>query len=253
MGIASAAAVFYRLGFSVWFDEADSWGLSTQPLRMVINRYFLGTEVNMVLYYLLLRVWLWVTGLVGVAATEIVLRLPSAVFGVATAVVVYLLGRRLFGRVGGLVAGGVYLTNFLQIIMAQMVRAYTLQLLLLTIAWYAMFAGLQEGTRRRWWAVLAVSSALAVYAQLFSVLVIASMFVGVLLMAAVPGNWSALVRGNARALLISAGAILILIVPIGVEAALHGGPIWVPPAHLSDVRAFFYMLAGAPANLFDVS
>ena len=55
MGIASAAAVFYRLGFSVWFDEADSWGLSTQPLRMVINRYFLGTEVNMVLYYLLSR------------------------------------------------------------------------------------------------------------------------------------------------------------------------------------------------------
>ena len=65
--------------------------------------------------------------------------------------VVYLLGRRLFGRTGGLVAGGVYLTNFLQIIMAQMARAYTLQLLLLAIAWYALFAGLQEGTRRRWW------------------------------------------------------------------------------------------------------
>jgi uncharacterized membrane protein len=140
VGIASAAAVFYRLGFSVWFDEADSWGLSTQPLRMVIGRYFLGTEVNMVLYYGLLRLWLWVTGLLGVAPTEIVMRLPSALFGVATAVVVYLLGRRLFGRIGGLVAGGVYLTNFLQIIMAQMARAYTLQLMLLSIAWYALFA-----------------------------------------------------------------------------------------------------------------
>jgi mannosyltransferase len=245
VGIASAAAVFYRLGFSVWFDEADSWGLSTQPLRMVINRYFLGTEVNMVLYYLLLRVWLWVTGLVGVAPTEIVLRLPSALFAVATSVVVYLLGRRLFGRIAGLVAAGVYIANYLQIIMAQMARAYTLQLLLLAIAWYALFAGLQEGTRRRrWWAVLAISSALAVYAQLFSVLVLASMFAGVLVMAAIPGHWSALVRANAKALLVSVGAVLVLIIPIGIDAAVHGGPVWVPPAHLSDVRAFFYMLAG---------
>jgi mannosyltransferase len=244
VGIASAAAVFYRLGFSVWFDEADSWGLSTQPLRMVINRYFLGTEVNMLLYYLLLRPWLWVTGLLGVAPTEIVLRLPSALFAVASSVVVYFLGRRLFGRVAGLVAGGVYIANYLQIIMAQMARAYTLQLLLLAIAWYALFAGLQDGTRRRWWAVLVVSSALAVYAQLFSVLVIASMFAGVLVMAAIPGHWSALVRANAKPLLLSAGAIVLLVIPIGIDAALHGGPIWVPPAHLSDVRAFFYMLAG---------
>jgi mannosyltransferase len=70
------------------------------------------------------------------------------------------------------------------------------------------------------------------------------MFIGVLVMAALPGPWSGLVRANARALLLSAGAIVLLVIPIGIDAALHGGPIWVPPAHLSDVRNFFYMLAG---------
>src|SRR5207245_8678654 len=77
-----------------------------------------------------------------------------------------------------------------------------------------------------------------------SALVLASMVAGVLVMAAIPGPWSALVRANPKALLLSAGAVLLLVIPIGVDAALHGGPIWVPPAHLSDVRNFFHMLAG---------
>ncbi len=85
----------------------------------------------MILYYLVLKAWLGVTGLVGLAPSETVLRVPSAVFAVAAAVVVYLLGRRLFGPIAGLVAAGLYLSNFLQMGVAQLARSYSLELFLL--------------------------------------------------------------------------------------------------------------------------
>src|SRR5207249_9578779 len=161
--------------FSAWFDEAYSYGLATAPLHVLLGQYAWGSESNMILYYLILKAWLGVTGLFGLVPNELVLRLPSGVFAVAAAVVVYLLGRRLFGPIAGLVAGGMYLSNFLQMGVAQLARSYSLELFLLAVSWYALFAALDaRGTTRRWWAVFVAASALAVYANLFSGLVLLS-------------------------------------------------------------------------------
>src|SRR3989441_13009482 len=84
------------------------------------------------------------------------------VFAVAAAVVVYLLGRRLFGRIAGLVAAGLYLANFLQMGVAQLARSSSLELFLLALSWYALFAALTaRGSARRWWALFVASSVLA--------------------------------------------------------------------------------------------
>src|SRR5258706_4770394 len=105
----------------------------------------------MLLYFLVLRGCFALLGFPHVAPTELFLRLPWAAAGVAAAVVVYLLGRRLFGPVAGVVGGGLYLANFLQLILAQTARAYTFELLLLGISWYALFRAL-DGNRAGWWA-----------------------------------------------------------------------------------------------------
>lgn len=241
IAIASAAAIFHHLGFSLWFDEADSFGLATEPLGLIVRQYLWGGESNMTLYYGVLRLWLAITGAFGIAPSEVVMRLPTAIFGMATAVVVYALGRRLFGRVAGLIAGLVYLTSFLQIILAQTARAYTLQLLLLSLFAYALIRGLEStAASSRWWTLSVISGALAVYAQLFSGLVIASLFAGVVAVSVFSGPWADRVRSNARALLLSGLAIVLLILPIAIDAAVHGGPVWVPPAHLHDLRTFMH-------------
>ena len=245
VAVASTATVFHRLGFSAWFDEGYSYGIATQPLHTLFAHWVWGSESNMVLYYLVLKAWLGVIGLVGIAPSEVVLRLPSAVFAVAASLLVYAIGRRLFGTLAGLVAAGLHLANFLQMIVAQMARSYSLELFLLALSWYALVAALDgKNSSRRWWAVFVISSVLSVYAALFSGLVLVAQAVALVALLVLPGPWRNRVRHALPQALLSFGLAAALVVPIGVDAVVHGGPVWVPPVHFLDVRKFLLFLAG---------
>jgi mannosyltransferase len=64
------------------------------------------------------------------------------------------------------------LLNDLQLTYAQQTRAYSMQLLLLCIAWYALFAVITvESHQKRWWICYVGAMTLAVYAHLFSMLI----------------------------------------------------------------------------------
>ena len=244
---ASALAVFHGIGFSVWLDEAFSYGVATSPWHVLLGLWAWGPESNMTLYYVVLKVWLGITGWLGIAPNELVLRLPNLVFAVAAALTTYLIGARLFGRIAGLVGAGLYLTNFLQMILAQMARSYTLELFLLAASWYALFAALEsEGGHRarRWWIVFVASAVLAVYAALFSGLVLISQATALVALLIIPGRWRERVRANLRSLIIAFGMVFLLVLPIGIDAALNGGQHWVPPVGLRDVREFFRFLGG---------
>ncbi len=245
VAVASAIAVFHQIGFSAWFDETYSYGLATQPFDVLLGRWTWGSESNMILYYLVIKAWLGLTGLLGVAPNEVVLRLPSALAAVGASVMVYLLGRRLFGLLAGLVGAGLYLANFLQVIVAQMARSYSLELLLLAISWYALVAALdQQGRARRWWVIFVLSSALAVYAALFSGLVLASQAVALALLLVLPGPWRERIRAGQRPAVLSFAAVGVLITPIAVDAALHGGPVWIAPVTIHTLLAFFRFIGG---------
>src|SRR6266571_7843974 len=130
----------YRLGTpSIWFDEAFSVELARQPLPLLWHIIF-GLEPNMELYYLFLHGWLGLTSLLGLLPTEFVVRFPSAVFAALSTVVVFLMGRRFLGITGGIIGAVLYLLNDLQLVYAQQTRSYSMQLLLICVAWYALFA-----------------------------------------------------------------------------------------------------------------
>jgi mannosyltransferase len=235
--------VFHRLDISAWFDEAYSYGMSTQSWQSFFSRWVWGSESNMFLYYLILRGWLGLLKLVGAAPNEVLLRLPSAVFAVAAAVVVFALGRRLFGRIAGLAAGGLFLANFLQMILAQTARAYSLGLLLMCVSWLALFIALEKNSTR-WWALYVAAGVLSVYSLLFSGLVIVSQVLAVGALLVLPTPWRAMARGALRRYVVSTALTFLFVLPVGIDAAVHGGPVWVPPAHFNDVRLFIHTLAG---------
>jgi mannosyltransferase len=241
--VAAAIIVFHRLDVSAWFDEAFSYQLATQPWHVLLGQYTWGSESNMLLYYLLLRGWLWITSHLGILPTELVLRAPSTLAAVAAVTMVFLVGLRIAGRIAGLVAAGLYATNFLQMILAQNARAYSLELFLLCLSTYALIEAVDaERGERRWWVVYIASSVLAVYAGLFSVLVIGAQVAWLVFLAAAQRQ-----RLTRRRLVIEAaclGAVGILTAPIILDAVIHGGPVWVPPAHLSDLTGFFLFLGG---------
>ena len=179
----------YRLGTpSIWFDEAFSVELARQPLPLLWHIIF-GPEPNMELYYLFLHFWLNLTASLGLHATEFVVRFPSTIFAALSTVVVFLLGQRFIGTIAGFVGAGLYLLNDLQLVYAQQTRAYSLQLLLICIAWYALLSAFNCASHpRRWWVCYIVATTLAIYTHLFSVLILLSQLCAIGLFLFLPGE-----------------------------------------------------------------
>src|SRR5438034_82859 len=240
----------YRLGTpSIWYDEAFSVELARQPLPLIWQIIW-GREPNMELYYLFLHFWLGFIGFLGLHPTEFVVRFPSAVFAALSSVMVFLLGRRFLGITAGIIAAGLYLLNDLQLLYAQQTRSYSLQLLLVCIAWYAFFVVLtQETHQKRWWACFIGTTTLAVYAHLFSVLILLAQLVTFGGLLKLPGPWREKARHRLVAFIVSLVSICVLIIPM-LLVSLHGSKTgWLPPPHLHDIYNLF-LIIGAYNQLY---
>ncbi len=248
VGILFVAALcfnLYHLGTpSIWYDEAFSVELARQPLPLLWHIIF-GPEPNMELYYLFLHYWLNLTSLIGLHATEFVVRFPSAIFAALSTLVVFAIGRRFLGTLTGILGAVLYLLNDIQLTYAQQTRSYALQLLLICVAWYALFAVLDsEKQARRWWIIYVVSWVLAVYAHLFSLLILLSQLIavgGILLLA---NRWRNRSRKQFVSLLVSLGSIFLLIIPMLIESR-HGSKTgWLPTPHWHDIYHLFDTISG---------
>lgn len=235
----------YRLGApSIWFDEAFSVELARQPLPLLWHIIF-GLEPNMELYYLFLHFWLGLTTLLGLHPTEFVVRFPSAIFAALSTGVVFLWGRRFLNTTASVVGTALYLLNYLQLIYAQQTRAYSLQLLLTCVAWYALFSALTSTTHaRRWWICYTIATVLAIYTHLFSGLIVLAQLVAVVGIVLVPNCWQDQARRQIKALLISLVVTAILIIPMLLVAREGAKTGWLPIPHTQDLVQLVYMLSG---------
>src|SRR6266567_5019673 len=257
----------YQLGNpSLWFDEILSVERARQSLPVLWHIIF-STQQNMALYYLLLHFWLSFATLLGLHSTEFVVRFPSAIFAALGSMMVFLLGRRFMGIIGSTIGAGLYLLNMLQLVYAQETRSYSLQLLLICTGWYALFAvlGLGSGAGSpgkegqvaeaavhgrvvggyRWWVCYVVAMTLAIYAHLFSVLIL---FAQVLTMGiTLAGQWRGKIRGQAWSSLLAAVVSLVstgvLSIPM-LLAARHGSKTgWLAIPHLHDIPGLFLTIS----------
>src|SRR5712691_6132391 len=230
----------YRLGSpSIWFDEAFSVELARQPLPLIWHIIW-GPEPNMELYYLVLHFWLGFTGFLGLHPTEFVVRFPSAICAALSSVMVFLLGRRFLSITAGIVGAGLYLLNDLQLTYAQQTRSYSLQLLLICIAWYALFTILSQSSHnKRWWVCYIAVTTLAIYTHLFTLVILLAQltaFVGLLIL---PCTWRAIARKQLLAFIVSLVCISLLSIPM-LLVSLHGSKTgWLPSPHLHDVYNLF--------------
>ncbi len=237
VGLVALGFNLFALGApSLWMDEAFSVQLARQPLSVLAGAFSGGGEPNMVLYHLILHGWLRVGTLLGLPATEVFVRLPSALFAALSSVMVFLLGWRFLGNTAGLVGAALYALSGWQLNYAQQTRSYALQLLLVTLSWYALLAVLNgaEGTagrRRWWWAAYVAATALAVYAQAFSLLIILAQVVAFGVLCVLPGAWRGRARRAAPAMVLCVAAIGMLSAPL-VYVSRHGSKTgWLGCAH----------------------
>ena len=240
VGVIALGFNLYRLGMpSIWFDEAFSVELARQPLPLLWHIIW-GPEPNMELYYLFLHFWLGLTALFGLHPTEFVVRFPSAIFAALSSVMVFLLGRRFLGTTAGLVGAGLYMLDNLQLTYAQQARAYSLQLLLICIAWYALFKLLSQASHsKRWWICYVAVTTLAIYTHLFTLVILLAQltaFVGLLIL---PSPWRATARKQLLVFIVSLVSIGLLSMPM-LLVSLHGPKTgWLPIPHLRDIYNLF--------------
>lgn len=213
--LTATALDLYRLtGKSLWMDEGFSVFMAQTDFQ---NFWHLvrGGEINMVLYYLALRSWMYF------GQHEFWLRLLSAFPAIITVAVVYALGKRFFAPLSAFFAALLFAVHPSQVMYAQEMRSYSLALLLVTLSCLFFLRLLEDGRRLNWLGYV-VSSALAPYAHVFSVLVLITQW-----------TWLALFfpkQLHKREMKTALAVLLVLQLPLAWIAlsSYHAAIAWVP-------------------------
>jgi mannosyltransferase len=240
------AAILYRLPeTSLWGDEVASVGLVSQPWPLFWS-FMTQNDPNGSLYYLLLRGWLGVTESFGLVPNELVVRLPSVVFAVLAAVVVFWMGRQFWGRTVGVVAAFLYVFNLIQLTTAREARAYSLEVFLLCVSWAAFLVIIADEHRRRGpWAVYVVAMTLAIFAHIFSAIVLASQMVAFAALLVLPSESRGRVRRSVGRMATSVVVFGVAVLPMVLYFLGHGSTnAWLPPASPAAFLRLLWNMAG---------
>jgi mannosyltransferase len=222
----------FRLGTkSMWLDEAvsaDHARLGLHGLWTVVSH----TDPNMGLYYVLLHFWVRVFGY-----SETAVRSMTVVLAGMAVPVMALLGKRLFGRTCGLIAGLLLALSPFFVQYEQTARSYAVVVLLVLLSSYFFLAALEHASRATLSGYV-LTSTLAIYTHYFAAFVL---LVQLLTLLAVKR------RGAfTRVWLAAAGALMVLCAPAVVFAhrAGTGGISWIHTPTLHTLVHFPSELAG---------
>jgi mannosyltransferase len=214
---------------SFWVDEAFSAVIAVAPWHEFWHE-IRAAELNMLPYYLLLRIWMYF------GSSEAWLRLLSALFGIATIPAVYLLGLRLFNCRAGLLSAILLAVHPGHVGFSQEARSYSMTVLLLTIFALLLLQALCYPKKLNW-AACAIAAGAAAYSHFFAVLAC---------MAQVLGVGVHPFRQNLRAAAIPSLAFGLLIAPIGLFALNHdvGQLSGVMRPHFHHLLRVVFLLTG---------
>jgi 4-amino-4-deoxy-L-arabinose transferase-like glycosyltransferase len=182
--IVAGVNFFVGLGSSsLYIDEGLSWAAASAPLRDVIDRVAAG-EISPPLHYLALH------EVIGrFSDSEVALRLPSALAGVALVAAILWVGTRAAGPRAGAVAAALAAVSPLLLEYSQQARAYVFATLAVTVAAGALLEAERREpgspARRAWLIATAASSIVGVWTHYTAALVILPLFASAVLRRAI--------------------------------------------------------------------
>jgi uncharacterized membrane protein len=153
--VLSGLLRIFAINQSLWLDEATT-ALTTKLSYFDIFTQFTPKDFHPPLYYFLMK---FITSFSGIS--EIALRLPSVLAGIATVFVIYLIGKKLFTKQIGIVAALLLATSPLHIYYSQEARMYSITALLVSLVVYFWIRATVD-RNRKWWVLFAVCILLTV-------------------------------------------------------------------------------------------
>jgi 4-amino-4-deoxy-L-arabinose transferase-like glycosyltransferase len=148
----------------LWYDEVASLEVAGRGLDAFLTDRFGWMSVQTPLHYLLVWLTSWP---LDPAQSAIIVRLPSALAGALITLVVYGLGRELFGRAAGLLAGMCMALSAVHIGYSQDLRPYSLLVLCTVLSVYCLVVAERTG-ERRWWLAFILASLANLYLSYFA-------------------------------------------------------------------------------------
>ena len=160
---------FFRLGHhSLWADEGFSLYMGMMELPSFFS-FIAHHDAHPPLYYLLLHLLLpW-------GKSELFLRLPSAVFGIATVIITWLLAKKLFNASTALIALSLVALSASQIYVTQEMRMYPLFIMLSMLSTLYFYELMEKNEAKAVFYIL--SSVLMVYTHYLGFVILFSHFI----------------------------------------------------------------------------
>jgi 4-amino-4-deoxy-L-arabinose transferase-like glycosyltransferase len=153
---------------SLWYDEIASIETARRGIDAIFTYRFgwLGNQTH--LHYLLV----WLTTLpLDPAASPLLVRLPSALAGSLTPLLVYGLGKSLFGSIPAFVAALLSALSPVLLDYSQDVRPYSVLTFLTVLVVYCLLRAEQSG-QARWWAAFTVAALVNLLYSYFAVILV---------------------------------------------------------------------------------
>jgi mannosyltransferase len=220
--IVAGVNFFVGLGSSsLYIDEGLSWAAASAPLPGVIDRVA-AVEISPPLHYLGLH------EVIGrVSDSEVALRLPSALAGLALVAAILWVGTRAAGPRAGAAAAALAAVSPQLLWYSQQARAYVFATLAVTVAAGALLEADRRDpgspARRAWLAAMAAPSVIAVWTHYTAALVVSPLF-------AVAAFRRMLTRREALALGTTIGVAWLALLPLLLDQLDNGNETGV--AHL---------------------
>lgn len=173
---------FYRLGYqSIWGDEAMTLQkyASGETLSQVVSAIW-RNAFHPPLYFIIVHYWYML------GHSEFIMRFPSAVFGIASIPVMYLLVRRIFGPTAAGLSALVLALSPFHIWYSQEARMYTLQVLLMLCS-MLFFVRAWQTRRPLDFALYVVITSLGLYTHIGTIFLVISQ--GVFVFCAIIKDW----------------------------------------------------------------
>jgi len=164
LGIILIIASFlriYQLGQEcLWIDEVSSIDQALRPLSELFCGFLRGPA-----YYFLLRFWIKLFGL-----SEFSLRLPSAIFGIASVYLTYRVGKIIFNRFVGQISALLLAISAFHLFYSQEVRHYSFWVFLTLLSNFFFLKILNKGDSKKLYLFYCLSLISSLYTILWSVL-----------------------------------------------------------------------------------
>lgn len=153
-----------KIDQSLWLDESiNVMAAKELPFWEFVSKYPIG-DFHPPLYFGLLWIWGRIFGL-----SELSVRMPSVILGVATVYITYLLGRKWFSQKTGIIVAILMATAPLHVYYSQEARMYSLAAFSVTLSFFALTKVLE---RKKYIPFYALSLGLVLYSDYLPYLIL---------------------------------------------------------------------------------